>query len=88
MKAVAEKLALFTYSWRGGTGLGGCEKGAAGCRITTDYASKHGADGRDRVCFGGCKGLLFRRITGAAPHATRIFFRRAVLAYRKFSASF
>lgn len=84
MNTVVEELAKFTYTWRGGAGADGCMKGAAGCRITADYASKDGLPGLDRAGYGGWIVSVFCRITRSGAGATKLFFSLGVLAPRKF----
>ena len=88
MKAAAERLALFTYSWLGGAGLDGRRNRVAVCRITADYASKDGLQVLDRAGDMGCKGLVICRITRDAARATKTFFWAVVSAPRKFLTVF
>lgn len=78
MKAVVVKLAKFTYTWPGGGGLDGVWKRVVGCRITANYATKDCVQGAGSGLWGAAKVRMFRRITGAAPWATKLFFGAGV----------
>jgi len=87
VKAVVVRIAKFTYTRRGGGRFGGVWKRVGACRITANYASKVGGQVVGSGLIGAGKRVVFRRITGAAPGGTEIFWGACVLAPRKLLSS-